>query len=187
MKNLIEHLESHLGQIYAGWKGSDGTAWPFQVVRFFGGPIANTVTYCTLGLSNTALASPVSAKQVRQELLFMARPEFCDRNIPAILHQAGTEAISRSRAYLRGDIIGPRGTLVSETSMEALYVSLPAYFPDSFATYKSSKGISCVIAWVVPITSQEAEFAKTNGWEAFEDRLASIDPDLLDLRRKSIV
>lgn len=187
MKNLIGHLESNLGQIDAGWKDSDGSAWAFQVVRFLGGPIANTVTYSTLGLSDAPLPSPVSAKEVRHELLFMARPTFCDRNIPAILYQVGKDAISRSRPYLRGDVIGPRGTLISGTSMEALYVSLPAYLPDTFATYNSPEGVSCIFAWLVPITSQEAEFAKTRGWEAFEDRLASVDPDLLNLGRKSII
>lgn len=187
MKNLIEHLESHLGQIDMGWKDSDGTVWPFQVLRFLDGPITNTVTYSTLGLSDTPLPSPISAQQVRHELVFMARPEFCDRSVPAILHQVGTEAISMSRAYLRGDVIGPRGTLISGTGMEALYVSLPAYLPVSFATYRSPDGVSSIFAWLVPITSQEAEFAKTKGWEAFEDRLANVDPDLLDLRRKSIV
>lgn len=187
MKNLIEHLESHLGLIDAGWKDSDGTSWGFQVLRFLSGPIANTVTYSTLGLSDTPLPSPVSAKQVRHELLLMARPEFCDRNIPAILHQVGTEAISRSRPYLRGDVLGPRGTLIPGTGMEALYVSPPAYLPDSFATYKSPEGMSCIFAWLVPITCQEAEFARTKGWEAFEDRLASVNPDLLDLGRRSIV
>jgi hypothetical protein len=187
MKNLIGHLESHLGRIDVGWNHADGTAWEFQVLRFVGGPIANTVTYTTLGLSDNPLPSPVSAKQVRHELLFMARPAFCDRNIPAILHQVGTEAISSARPYLRGEVIGPRRTLIPGTDMTGLYVALPAYLPDSFALYKSPDGISCIFAWLVPITSNEAEFSKTKGWEAFEDRLASIDPDLLDLNRRSIV
>jgi hypothetical protein len=71
--------------------------------------------------------------------------------------------------------------------MEALYVSIPVYLPDSFATYESPTGIACAFAWLVPITSQEAKFAIANGWEAFEDKLASVDPDLLDLERKSVV
>jgi hypothetical protein len=187
MNNLIEHLESHLGQIEAGWKDSDGTRWPFQVVKFSGGPIANTVTYSTLGLSDTPLASPVSPKEIRHELILMARPEFCDRNIPAILHQIGMEAIRRGRPYLRGDLIGPRGTLILDTGMEALYLSPPAYLPEAFATYKSPEGVLCVFAWLVPVTSFEADFVKKKGWEAFEDRLASVNPDLLDLNRKSIV
>ena len=117
----------------------------------------------------------------------MARPEFCDLNVPAILHQVGTEAINKGRAYLRGDVIGPRGTLISGTGMEAIYVSVPVYLPDSFATYNSPEGVCSIFAWLVPITCPEAEFAKTKGWEAFEDRIGSVDPDLLDLRRRSIV
>jgi hypothetical protein len=42
-------------------------------------------------------------------------------------------------------------------------------------------------SWLVRITAEEAEFAKANGWEQFEDRLVSLDPDLLDLTRASIV
>jgi hypothetical protein len=187
MKDLIEHLESHLGPIQVGWKDSDGTVWPFHVLRFSGGPLANAVTYSTLGLSDTPLPSPVSPKQVRHELLFMARPAFGDRNIPALLHQVGTEALGRGRPYLRGDVIGPRGTLMPGTAMEALYVSLPVYLPDSFATYRSPAGVACVLAWLVPITRDEAAFVKTGGWDAFEDQLVRVDPDLLNLSRGSIV
>src|SRR5262245_55862177 len=111
MNNLTNHLESFLGPIDVAWKDADGAAWPFYVVRFRGGPIADTVTYSTLGLSDTPLPSPVSAKLIRHELLVMVRPAFADRNIPALLHQVGTEAISQNRPYLRGDLLGPRGTL----------------------------------------------------------------------------
>ena len=187
MNNLIEHLESHLGLIEGGWKDSDGTRWPFQVLRFTGGPIADTVTYSTLGLSETPLPSAVSCKQVRHELLFMARPAFCDRNIPAVLHQVGIEAIGRGAPYLRGELIGPRGVLIEGTEMTALYVSLPVYLPASFATYQSPDGVSSIFAWLVPITSREADFVIANGWERFEDRLIALNPDLLDLSRTSIV
>ena len=187
MKTLVEHLESFLGQIGFGWKDSDGTQWPFQVLRFLEGPIANCVTYSTLGLSDFALQSTVSSKQIRHELLLMARPIFCDRNIPAVLHQVGMEAVKSENAYSRGDIVGPRGTLISGTQMEAFYVSMPAYLPDDFATFESPEGISSVIAWLVPITFNEAHFVKSNGWEAFEERLCEVDPDLLDLNRPSIV
>lgn len=187
MNSLIAHLESHLGQIESGWRDSDGTNWPFHVLRFSGGPLAGTVTYCTLGLSDTPLQSPVSAKQVRHELLLMARPAFCDRNIPAVLHQVGTEAIRAGRPYLRGDVIGPRGTLILGTRMEALYVSLPAYLPDSFAACTAPDGTARVFAWLVPITSDEAAFAKAKGWDAFEERLVRVDPDLPDFDRESIV
>jgi hypothetical protein len=188
MNGLFEHVESFLGQMEYGWKDSDGTVWPFHVLRFSGGPIANTITITTMGLSDTPMPSPVSNKQIRHELLFMARPSFCDGNIPAILHQVGMEAISDNRPYLRGELIGPRrGTLIAGTRIEALYVTNPFYLPDSFAPYRSPEGIACVFAWLIPITAKEAEFASKLGWKRFEDELIATDPDLLDLKRPSMV
>ncbi len=183
MKNLTSHLERHLGKIDVAWKDADGTVWPFYVLRFLGGPVTDTVTYSTLGLAD----SPVSNKQVRHELFIMTRSSFGGESFPGLLHQVGTEAISKNRAYLRGDVIGPRGTLITGTNMEALYVSLPIYLPDSFATYNSPEGISCVFAWLIPITFDEAAVVRLKGWEQFENKLAESDPDLMNLNRSSIV
>ncbi len=187
MNNLTDHLESTLGKINGAWKDADGTIWPFYVLRFTGGPIAECITYSTLGLSDIPLQSSVSEKIVRHELLLMARPHFCDGNIPAVMYQIATEAIKAKRPYLRGDLIGPRGTLIPGTSVAGIYVTKPTYLPDSFSTYTSPEGISCAIAWLVPITIEEAEFIWNKGWEEFEDRLCSVNPDLLDLGRASLV
>lgn len=187
MNELVRHLETHLGQISGGWKDSDGTDWPFYVVRFLGGPISDTVTYSTLGLSDVPLPSPVSDKQVTHELIFMTRLLTSDRNVPAILHELGVEAISRQRPYLAHEVIGPRGTLIEGTKMEALYVTVPVYLPDSFAVCQSPEGASRVFAWLVPITRDEAAFIRTKGWKEFEELLCSTDPDLLDLNRSSVV
>ena len=47
--------------------------------------------------------------------------------------------------------------------------------------------MTIVLAWMIPITRAEAEFAATEGWESFEDVLARSDPDLLDMHRVSVV
>ncbi|CAM4210760.1 hypothetical protein PAEN110709_01745 [Paenibacillus endophyticus] len=86
-------------------------------------------------------------------------------------------------AYLRGDIIGPFGTLFEGTELVALYVTTPVYFPDSFHTYDTTNDISIVQAWLVPITLNEASYVKENGWEAFEDKLEELDPDLKNYKR----
>jgi Suppressor of fused protein (SUFU) len=187
MSHLIGHLESELGRIEAGWRDSGGTKWPFYVLRFRGGPIDDCVTYCTLGISEIPLKSPMSDKLIRHELFMMARPVFCDRNIPALLHQVGMEAIASGRARLRGELIGPRGTLVHGAGMAALYVTSPVYHPDSFACYSPPGNAARVIAWLVPITLAEALYVKAEGWESFELKLSEVDPDLLDLNRPSIV
>jgi hypothetical protein len=186
MNSLIVHLENTLGKIDVAWKDADGTVWPFYVLRFTGGPIANSVTYTTLGLSEIPLRSRSSDKPIRHELLIMARPSFGDLSFPAILRQVGEESISEGYAYLRGDVIGPRGTLIPDSKMEALYVSLPVYLPESFARLDSHDGNTRVFAWLVPITGSEVEYVKILGWQAFENELASTDPDLLDLHRPSV-
>src|SRR5262245_3459391 len=76
MTGLIEHLERFLGRIEYGWKDSDGTAWPFQVVKFSGGPVDGSRSYSTLGLSNSSLVEPSSGKIIRHELVFITRASF---------------------------------------------------------------------------------------------------------------
>lgn len=187
LMNLFEHLELFLGETAGGWKDPPGERWPFQVLEFLRGPIADAMILSTLGLSDFPLVSAVSGKEIRHELIFMVRASFGYRNIPPILHDVGKEAIDRGHAYLRGEVIGPRGKLFADTEMEALLLCYPVYLPDEFCTYRSPAGERRGIAWLVPITRQEAHFVATEGWQAFEDLLVKLNPDLLDMHRRSIV
>ncbi|MGE7666860.1 suppressor of fused domain protein [Ureibacillus composti] len=181
-------MESHLGEIEYGWSKDEGNnKLPFQVVKFKNGPFSGTVTYSTLGLSNEKLLSPISNKEIHQELIIVADSTFGVRNIPGILQQVGLQALDKKEAYLRGDVIGPFGKIFNFTNLEALYVSIPVYFPDSFQIFHESKQQPIIQTWLVPITSKEAWFVRENGWEEFEDILEEIDPDLVDFQRKSII
>lgn len=86
------------------------------------------------------------------------------------------------QALLRGSVIGPAGALVPGSELTALYVTMPSYFPVDFATYPSDDG-DIAIAWLVPITSNEANFVAKYGWDPFEDALVEQDPDLVDFHR----
>jgi hypothetical protein len=66
-----------------------------------------------------------------------------------------------------------------------VYVAIPVYFPDDFAVYDGD-GDPIVIAWLVPISADEASYVKQHGWEAFETHLAETDPDLTDVFRPSL-
>lgn len=94
-------------------------------------------------------------------------------------------SLTEGRALLRGDVIGPGGPLVHSPAMEALYVGMPVYLPEEFATY-SSDDSSVVIAWLIPISRAEANYVTRKGWKAFEDRLAADDPNLMDVHRLSL-
>jgi len=185
---LIEHYEKDLGTIQHGWsQDASGIEMPFQVVECYGGVIKEIASFATLGLSKCELSSPNSTKIIRHELLLAAPLSFGTKNIPGVLQQVGNDAISRQCAYLRGDVIGPRGQLFEGTNFEAFYVAIPVYFPDSLKFVRGEEGYDIVIAWLVPITRPEAIFIRKQGWEEFEELLEQKDPNLFDFKRTSIV
>lgn len=44
-----------------------------------------------------------------------------------------------------------------------------------------------LVAWLIPITVNEAAFIRADGYRRFEDLLIDQDPDLQDLRRPPVV
>jgi hypothetical protein len=141
-----------------------------------------------LGLSNTSLPPPGKFGQlIRHELLLLARESFGRQNIPALVQQVAQEAIDRNRAYLAGDVIGPRGVLFENTALEALYVTNPVCLPKAFSSCTLSTGDVAVIAWSVPITRSESDFIRNFGWGKFQDALVATDPDFLDFNGKTAV
>lgn len=188
MPGLVDHLEQLLGRVKGGWtKGYDGRPMPFQIVECAGGVLTDTTCYATLGLSNFPLGASATTKAIRHELLMLSRTGSSMGVCPSILQQVGCEAINRDLPYLRGDVIGPRGLLFDGSSMEALYVAPPNYYPDSFAVYEEAGKAPIVMAWLVPITRPEADYVRTRGWSAFEDILVQENPDILDPARPSVV
>lgn len=188
MDKYIRFLEDHLGEIQHGWsKDYQGNALPFQIVKYTSGPYPETVTYSTLGISKEVLVSPTSKKEIRQEIVFVSYSKFGDKNIPGILQQVGLEVLESKTALLRGDVIGPYGKMFQQSNLEALYVSMPVYFPESFKTFEQDDNIPIVQTWLFPITVNEAKFINDAGWNKFEDILEDLDPDLLDFERKSIL
>jgi suppressor of fused protein SUFU len=180
---LVEHFERVLGPIHTGWSvDPDGAPMPFQIVRFTGGSDAESVGYATLGLSRYPLSSPTSGRAIRQELFMLASDSLSPDRVVSLLLQVGATALRARRDLLRGDVIGPAGALVPESNLTALYVTMPVYFPDEFATFAGDDG-DVVIAWLVPISTREADFVSRRGWDAFEDELVKQGPDLVDLAR----
>ena len=184
---IVDHLEQHLGLIEEAWStdAADNKA-PLNVVRLPGGPLAGCKVFATVGLNLHELKCPRSSTLIRQELVFLAANSFGDQNVPGLLQQVGREALESHTALLRGDVLGPRGRLFQDGEMEALYVSVPAYFPESFAAFTPQEGLTIVIAWLVPVTAGEAAFVTRFGWSAFEDNLASSQPDLCDPTRPGL-
>jgi Suppressor of fused protein (SUFU) len=182
---LIEHLEGYLGEIEGGWsRDADGDDMPFEVARFPRGSGRGTISFATLGLSRYPLQS-WSGKEIRHELLMIVPDSLREGPVPGLLQQIGMEALGSARPVLRGEVIGPRGELITGSPMEALYAAIPVHFPDDFAVYEGDDE-SVAVVWLVPISAREASYVKRHGWRAFEDLLAELDPDLTDLSRPSM-
>ncbi len=103
-----------------------------------------------------------------------------------VLQSVAMEMLQRRAPLLRGETIGPRGELFRDSELTALFVSSPAYFPNGLALFRQPSK-SVIVAWLVPIASDEVAFVSRRGGEEFEDLLASSNPDLLDPYRKSIL
>jgi len=177
---LMRHIEAHLGVITRGWTfRPDGSPAPFQVAQCPVGGIRETDAFVTLGLSKYELRSSSSGRPLRLELLAMIRRTEAVGTLPAILQGVGLELLATGRALLRGEVVGPRGPLWGHSKLQALYASSPVYLDDGFASCDLGDGTKCAFVWLMPITTNESAFVTTHGWEAFEDILATENPDLL--------
>lgn len=184
---FVAFLENNLGDILCGWsEDEEGKEYPFQIVKFSKGPFEGTTTYATLGLSSHILSNG-DKPDIRQELLMISDANFGDEHIPAILNQIGMSILQQHSALLRGEVIGPYGPLFEHSALEALYSSVPVYFPDEFHMYEADGEYPIIMTWLIPITSEEAAYVDFQGWEKFEDLLEQSDPNLVDFQRKSIV
>jgi Suppressor of fused protein (SUFU) len=188
MRDLINHIEFHLGNIEYGWsENADQITQRFQIIKTAKGPIESTTTLMTLGLSDYALKINGKEKTIRHEIVILQRKDDFHQEIVGILQQIGNHLLESCLPLLRGEFIGPLNALFEGATVNGFYVSSPAYFPDSFSSFKSSHYGNIVMVWLIPITLSESNFLRTNGWEAFESLLETKDPDLLNLRRKSMI
>lgn len=186
MNSLVDHFEQVLGPIHTGWSvDPDGSRMPFQIVRFSGGSDVDSVGYATLGLSRYALTSPTTGRDIRQELLILAPDSLSPDIVVSLLLQVGTAALAAQRALLRGHVIGPAGAMTPGSCLTAFYVTMPTYFPDNFSTV-SVNDEDIVVSWLVPISTDEAQFVSREGWSRFEDILVERNPDLVDFQRPSV-
>jgi hypothetical protein len=155
----------------------------FQIAKFSPPGLPNVSAFATLGLSHHPLTSSRSGKTIRLELLVLTEGSGAERWMPSLLQQLGNAAIENRSAPLRGDVLGPGGPVIPGAEMTAFYVTSPMYFPDEFATCKSDSAPTA-IAWMVPISTREADLIARIGWQAFEDILVSQDPPATNWHRQ---
>ena len=186
VRTVLQHLEGHLGSMEGGWsKEVHGKPLPFKVVRFRNQPQPGISTYSSLGLSS-ALLDLSDGRRVRQELLFAAYERSDESNIPGLITLVGRDLLESGKALLRGQVLGPAGPLLPDSSLDALYSAIPVVFPRPLRVCASTDPAT-VFVWLIPIARDEAELVRTSGWNRFEEILEEADPDLFDIHRGSVI
>ena len=180
--NIIEHIETYLGEIANGFILEEGNI-RIRALEFNNTPIPDVNTYLTLGVSNFEFHR-YAEKKYKQEYLFAAHKSFNKSDIASMLLTFSQSIIEKRIALLRGEVIGEK-QLISDIQANALYVSIPVFWDDEFDTFYGSTPPTSFI-WLMPIMSDEYHFIKSNGWNAFEDKLEVTDCDFWNLNRESV-
>lgn len=176
---LIEHIETYLGQIDKGWslrfKSRD-----IQVVKILNCPSLGVSSYVTLGMSAFELDLPKGI--VRQELIFSVYNRYSEEDTASFLLTFCESILQSSKGLLRGEVIGPGDSLISDVKSNSLYVSIPVVF-DEGVQVCSDNSNNVVFVWVMPLQEKEADYVKNSGWNLFEDNLSQVHTDFWDLDR----
>jgi len=187
LESLIDHLEANFGRIESGWYSQEPADPAIQVVECRNGKIGGVTAISTLGLGSFALQSPVSKKQIRQELFVMLKDGQLDPRLLAILDQVARESVRTDRPVLRGEVIQKQNPVLENKDFVALYVTLPIYYPNNFWTFRDENQGDIAFGWLLPIKEKELLYVQQNGWSEFEELVDKAKFDLFDLDRPSLV
>jgi suppressor of fused protein SUFU len=181
---LIEHLESYLGTMAGGSSGDGSTPQGVQVVWFPDAPWAGVTTLVTLGLSRRHLALP-DGEAMHQELMMHVRNDHASYAV-GLLFQVAGQMVDRRSALRHAQLIGPHGPVFPGSRLTAMVAISPHYMPERFEVCRLEEDVPAVFAWMVPITTGEADMLRTSGWESLQKAFAAQDPDLADPARPEI-
>jgi hypothetical protein len=186
VKSVLNHIEKKLACLDGAWSEErDGTPLPFKILLFRNQPSDGLITFVTLGISEALL--PLGAgRRIRQELVFSAHDRFRLWNMAGLVSQIGKELLQTNRPLLRGQVLEPAGSILPGATLDAIYCSIPVFFPQSFHQCNTTEPPT-VFVWCIPIAASEAHLVRTTGWNYFEEQLEKSDPDLFDLQRTPIL
>jgi hypothetical protein len=162
----------------------DDLALRLAVTYFDDRPIWDLRSYCTLGLSVATLER--DGEMYRQELMFVAYNEIDKRRIVNFLGGFAEDIVRRGHAVVRGDVVTPREPVVLGTLMNFVFVCRPIVLESAGAAVFEDAEPPIDFWWLVPIHDDEAQFARTNGYEALEFALSNSYLPLWDLHRPSV-
>jgi hypothetical protein len=187
VSGLIEHLESHLGEIVSGYRGDETTPKGVLVAQFGPDrPWPGMTTLATAGLSKYHLSQADDRPGMHIELVVHLPAEDLPENAAAVLFQIAEMIIEDGMAPPRGTVFGPAGGPVFGVGdLTALVIYEPLLMPESFVTVQEGD-TEIMMTWLVPISDDEAAFVRDEGAPALFDLFRESEVDLDVLTRESL-
>ena len=172
------HLRLALGTPVLSTSGrAAGRRASFRVDTYADQPAEGAFTVVTVGLCETAL---------QQELLLCAWDAWRNDAFYSTLFTVADDLAASSLPIDQGMVLELPAAIVPESKMAHLFIYQPVYHIEGLQPIETNSG-PIPILWLIPITDAESRLIDDRGWEAFDTLLLHRDPDLLDLRRDSIV
>ncbi|MSQ59073.1 MAG: suppressor of fused domain protein [Betaproteobacteria bacterium] len=182
---LMQYIERYLGPIDQKLVLGSGTAREFFVLRFPGKPEPADQSLVTFGLSTHLLEISGRDERIRMEFVICANASFDSKILAVLLVMLG-EMVLESHSVPGVHCIYPCGSPIiigGDPRFEYAYLSFPGYLPSEFEVCDDLKP-PVRFMQVIPITANEVEFIKNNGWRAFEDAFDEQEIDLMEFGRR---
>ena len=155
---MDDHVRSWLGTpIEVRRIRLDGLAASVALLRVDNAPSDGATTLVTAGLGDLA------HHRLNEELVVACWADGPVDDLALVLEFLVRQLADGREPLLYGDVVGPAGSLVPGSPIEAVYVCEPTYFRQEFSRFVSGEGYEIRTRWLVPIHADEAFAVEAKG------------------------
>lgn len=141
--------------------------------------------YATAGLAPALAASQTEPCELAQELLVTVPSDFPAEVATSWLLVAGERLLECGHVWPRGAVIGPSGPVIEGSRLTSFYVTGATVGPGLDCL--TLPDLTVLIAWLLPISDSEAEWARAHTADEFEGLLEAREVEHLDVFRDPMV
>lgn len=179
-EEILNHYDKYLGDYFQREVYRINDALPSIQLLKYSNIFENCMTYATIGVSN--YEKVINNKCEIVMIVDDSYDECADLFANALFY-----VINKKIEFGRGIVIDGVDNLNKDFSAvydkSAFYFTETYVFPDGFSHISHNKKMYMAFL----ISQRESEFIKNKGADKFEDLLESMECDVFDIRRKSII
>lgn len=199
-RQIVEHLERHLGPVQQIWRNADGPASRIDVAHIAASETRPVHTLITIGMSSVAMHVPAGVDAPQRLELMMTLPSEWRLDEEAMREEEWTWPVGELRRVARrpsetdswlgwGHVVAngdPPRPYASNTRLCGVVIVPSLHVPLSFYELSTQAGGIAFFA-AVPLYKEEMELAQNKSAQfLFEKLLDHEVRDLVDLKRRNV-